>query len=138
VNTFNPKAMVCSLHLTASMDTKLTRLLLDHGAFMDFPRKSPTITSLHYAVLNSHVFQGALDRVSLLLERGAKINAQSGVSNTVLHMAILAGYQDLARFLLQKGVDITLKNKNGKSVLQIAQERGLSHWIKKGVPRDIF
>lgn len=144
VNTFDPKYLTCPLHLAASMDTKLTRLLLDRGAFVDFPGKSPSypetwpMTSLHFAVFNSHAFQGALDRVSLLLERGAKINAQSSVGNTALHMAFLAGHQDLARLLLRKGASISLQNKNGKSVVQLARERGLLHWIEEGVPKEIF
>ena len=138
VNTFDPNARTCSLYLAASIDTKLTRLLLDRGAFVDLPGQSPTMTSLHYAVLYTHAFPGALDRVVLLLERGANINAQSSIGNTALYMAILAGYQDLARFLLQKGADIALQNKNGKSVLQIARERGLLQWIQEGVPRHIF
>jgi len=144
VNTFDPKYRTCSLHLAASMDTKLTRLLLDRGAFVDFPGKAPhfpetwPMTSLHFAVYNAHAYQGALDRVSLLLERGAKINAQSSLGNTALHMALLAGRKDLAIFLLQKGTNISLQNKNGKSVLQIARERGLLHWIEEGCSEDIL
>ena len=73
VNTFDPKYRTCSLHLAASMDTKLTRLLLDRGAFVDFPGKAPhfpetwPMTSLHFAVYNAHAYQGALDRVSYSL-----------------------------------------------------------------------
>ncbi|PMD37696.1 ankyrin [Hyaloscypha variabilis F] len=76
------------------------------------------MTSLHFAVFYSHAYQGALERVSLLLERGANINAQSSVGNTALHMALLTGRKDLALFLMHKGANISLQNKNGKSVLQ--------------------
>ena len=145
VNTFDPKYLTCPLHLAASMDTKLTRLLLDRGALVNFPGKSPCfpetlpMTSLHFAVFNAHAFQeGALDRVNLLLDRGANINAQSSVGNTALHMAILAGHQDLVHLLLQKGANINLRNKNGKSVVQLARERGHLHWIEEGVPEEIF
>lgn len=144
VNTFDPIFLTCPLHLAASMDTKLTRLLLDRGALVDFPGKSPSfpetwpMTSLHFAVFNAHAFQGALDRVDFLLSRGANINAQSSAGNTALHMAILAGHQDLARLLLQQGANISLQNKNGKSVVQLARERGHLHWIEEGVPEEIF
>jgi ankyrin repeat protein len=144
VNTFDPKYRTFPLHLAASMDTKLTRLLLDRGALVNFPGKSPgfpetwPMTSLHFAVFNAHAFQGALDRVSLLLDRGANINAQSSLGNTALHMALLAGHQDLARFLLQEGANVSLQNKNGKSVVQLARERGYLHWIEEGVPKEIF
>ena len=144
VNTFDPKYMTCPLHLAASMDTKLTRLLLYHGALVNFPGKSPCypetwpMTSLHFAIFNANAFQGALNRVNLLLDRGANINAQSSVGNTALHMAILAGHQDLARLLLLKGANISLQNKNGKSVVQLARERGHLHWIQEGVPKEVF
>jgi ankyrin repeat protein len=145
VNTFDPKYRTFPLHLAASMDTKLTRLLLDRGALVNFPGKSPgfpetwPMTSLHFAVFYAHAFQGgALDRVSLLLDRGANINAQSSLGNTALHMAILAGHQDLARLLLQEGANVSLQNKNGKSVVQLARERGHLHWIEEGVPKEIF
>jgi ankyrin repeat protein len=136
--------MTCPLHLAASMDTKLTRLLLDRGALVDFPGKSPyfpetwPMTSLHFAVFNAHAFQGAADRVRLLLERGANINAQSSVGNTALHMAVLSGHQDLVQLLLEKGANFSLQNKNGKSVVQLARERGHLHWIEEGVPKEIF
>ena len=144
VNTFDPKYMTCALHLAASMDTKLTRLLLDRGAFPDLPGKSPSypetwpMTSLHFAVFNVHGFQGALDRASLLLERGGKIDAQSSVGNTALHMAILGGHKDLVCFLLQKGANIGIQNKNGKSTVQVAKESGLLQWIEEGIPKEIF
>lgn len=144
VNTFDPKYMTCPLHLAASMDTKLTRLLLDRGALVDFPGKSPffpetwPMTSLHFAVFNAHAFQGALNRVNLLLDRGANINAQSSVGNTASHMAILAGRRDLVRLLLQKGANISLQNKMGKSVVQLARERGHLHWIEEGAPKEVF
>jgi ankyrin repeat protein len=144
VNTFDPKYLTCPLHLAASMDTKLTRLLLDHGALVNFRGKSPSfpetwpMTSLHFAVFNAHAFQDAFDRVNLLLDRGANINAQSSVGNTASHMAILAGHQDLVRLLLQKGANISLQNKNGKSVIQLAREKGHLNWIEEGVPKEVF
>jgi serine/threonine-protein phosphatase 6 regulatory ankyrin repeat subunit B len=126
------------------MDTKLTRLLLDRGAFVDFAGKSPSypetwpMMSLHFAVVYAHAFQGAFDRVSLLLDRGAKINAQSSVGNTALHMAILSENKDLVHLLVRKGANISLQNKNGKSAVQLARERGHLPWIEEGVPREIL
>jgi ankyrin repeat protein len=144
VNTCDPKFLTFPLHVAASMDTKLTRLLLDRGARVDHPAKSPCypetfpMTSLHFAVFNAHTFQDALGRVVLLLDRGANINAQSSTGNTALHMAILARHQDLAHLLLQKGANISLQNKSGISVVQLARERGKLHWIEEGVPKKIF
>ena len=135
VNTFDPKNMTCSLQLAASMDTKLTRLLLDRGAFVDLPGKSPhfpetwPMTSLHFAVFHAHVYQGALDRVRLLLERGAKITAQSSTGNTALYMAILAGHKDLA--LLKKVQASAFKTKKANPLSNL--HGGLSHWVEEGI-----
>jgi ankyrin repeat protein len=104
------------------MDTKLTRLL-DHGVLVDFPGKSPSfpetapMTSLHFDVFFARAFQGPFNRVDLLLDKGVNINAKSSTCNTALHIAFLAGHQDLALFLLQKSVNIEVQNKIGKSVV---------------------
>jgi ankyrin repeat protein len=94
--------------------------------------------SLHFTVFYAHEFPGALERVNLLLDRGANINAQSSDGNTALHMAILGGHQDLVHILLQKGANITLKNKKSKSVVQLARERGHLDWIEEGIPTELF
>jgi ankyrin repeat protein len=144
VNTFDPKYRTFPLHLAASMNTELTQLLLDHGALVNFPGKSPVfpetwpMTSLHFAVFFSHAYEGALDRVKLLLDRGASINAQSSRGDTALHMAILGGKADLTRFLLQKGANIHLQNKQGKSAVQLAREGGHFCWIEETVPHEFL
>ena len=143
LNTFDPKNPTFPLHIAASMNTNLTRLLLDHGATVHFTGISPQFPelwpgSLHFTVFNAREFPGALERVNLLLDRGANINAQSSAGNTALHMAILGGHQDLVHILLQKGANITLKNQRSKSAVQLARERGYLDWIEKGVPTELF
>jgi ankyrin repeat protein len=143
LNTFDPKNPTFPLHIAASMNTRLTRLLLDHGATVHFPGISPQFPelwpgSLHFTVFYAHEFPGALERVNLLLDRGANINAQSSAGNTALHMAILGGHQDLVHILLQKVANITLKNQRSKSAVQLARERGHLDWIEKGIPTELF
>lgn len=96
------------------------------------------MTSLHFSVFLAHAYEGAFSRVNLLLDRGANINAQTGLGNTALYLAILGGHQDLSRLLLQRGADIQLKNMQGKSAVQLAQERGHFSWIKGLVPQQIL
>ena len=51
--------------------------------------------------------------------------AQNG--NTPLHVAALNGYTEIVRLLLaQPGIDKTLKNNDGKTALDLAQEKGLT------------
>ncbi|KAK5367777.1 hypothetical protein LTR20_009123 [Exophiala xenobiotica] len=144
VNTYDPKYLTFPLHIAASTDTNLTRLLLDYGAKVDFPGKSPVypetfMTSLHYAVFNAHVFNGALDRVSLLLDRGTNINMQSIMTgNTPLHMAILGGHEDLMIYLLERGANINVRNKAGKSVVQLLREKGLFSSTPDVIPAEVL
>ena len=143
LNTYDPKNPTFPLHIAASMNTRLTRLLLDHGATVHFPGISPQFPemwpgSLHFVVFYAHEFPGALERVNLLLDRGANINAQSSAGNTALHMAILGGHQDLVHILLQKGANVTVKNQRSKSAVQLARERGRLDWIEEGIPAELF
>jgi ankyrin repeat protein len=144
VNAFDPKYRTFPLHLAASMDTRLTRLLLDSGASVNFSGKSPQfpetypMTSLHFAIVNAHAFPGALERVDLLLDRSANINAQSSLGNTPLHMALLGGHKELTLLLLRRAANIRLRNKKNKSVVQLARETGRIQWIEEGVSIEIF
>jgi ankyrin repeat protein len=150
LNAWDPKNPTFPLHVAASMNTELTRLLLDHGATVQFPGASPQFAelwpgSLHFTVFHAHEFPAVagfpdapVRRANLLLDRGAKINAQSSAGNTALHMAILGGHQDLVRILLQRGADITLKNQINKSAVQLARERGRLDWIEEGISPELF
>merc|ERR1711939_1162082 len=144
INTYDPKHLTFPLHIVASTDTNMTRLLLDYGAKVDFPGKSPVypetfMTSLHFAVFNAHVFTRALERVNLLLDRGANINMQSTMTgNTPLHMAILGGHQDLMICLLERGVNINVRNKAGKSAIQLLREKGLFSSKPDVIPAEIL
>lgn len=144
INTYDPKHLTFPLHIAASTDTNMTRLLLDYGAKVDFPGKSPVypetfMTSLHFAVFNAHVFTRALERVNLLLDRGANINMQSTMTgNTPLHMAILGGHQDLMICLLERGVNINVRNKAGKSAIQLLREKGLFSSKPDVIPAEIL
>ncbi|KAK4945243.1 hypothetical protein LTR10_015402 [Elasticomyces elasticus] len=145
VNTYDPKHLTFPLHIAASMHTDLTRLLLDYGAKVDFPGKSPVypetfMTSLHFAVYNAHVFKDeALERISLLLDRGANIDMPSIMTgNTPLHMAILGGHEVLITHLLARGADINVRNKAGKSAVQLLREKSLFSSTPDVIPAEIL
>ena len=143
VNVHDPKYRTFPLHIAASTDTDLTRLLLDYGAIVDFAGKSPSypetfMTSLQFAVFNAHVFNGALARVNLLLDRGANISMKSMTGNTALHMAILGGHEDLIIHLLQRGANIDIRNNAGKSAVQLLREKGLFSSKQGDIPAEIL
>lgn len=64
--------------------------------------------------------KGALHVASLLLSRGANVNAVvSDEGNTLLHEALLASKFDLARQLVVHGADLEAKNKRGIKPLKL-------------------
>ncbi len=142
INASDSQNRLAPLHFAASMDTNLTRFLLDHGADPNltafqspiFPERAP-MTSLHFSVYFAHAYGDACARVKLLLNSGAYVNLRNGSGNTALHIAILAGRRDLAHILLLEGeADIYLTNRQDKSPIQLAQELGHFSWLQKWIP----
>ncbi len=66
-------------------------------------------------------FSRDVDAERLLMQRGVRINAQDNEGNTVLMMAV-TGSSSSVQALLDAGADPNIKNKAGKTALQIAQE----------------
>jgi ankyrin repeat protein len=59
-----------------------------------------------------------------LLDKGADVNAKSGdQGRTPLIVAVLGGYTDIVRALLERGADINEKDNSGKTALELAEER---------------
>ena len=62
------------------------------------------------------------DRIKLLLENGADINAKDGVGNTPLMWAANKGYLEIARFLVENGADIDARNNANWTALISAMQ----------------
>ncbi|KAG2379050.1 hypothetical protein C9374_007688 [Naegleria lovaniensis] len=72
---------------------------------------------------------GNLAIVKLLVDEfGATINHQSLIG-TALHWATYNGHFEVMKFLLSKGADKTLTNKDGQTAEEIARNRGIKEEI---------
>lgn len=61
------------------------------------------------------VHLGDLSLVKRLVQHGGSVNArEAGSMFTALHIAVIQGHPDIARFLLVEGADATRRNWNGK------------------------
>jgi ankyrin repeat protein len=78
-------------------------------------------TLLHTAVSG----RGDGQLVEFLLERGVPINQQNGEGNTALMIAAWRRLTDVVELLLQRGADVTPKNKDVMDVMDAAVEHGL-------------
>jgi ankyrin repeat protein/L-ascorbate metabolism protein UlaG (beta-lactamase superfamily) len=73
-------------------------------------------TPVHYAIMNKN-----LEIVKYLVDHGAFLNiADNVLGNTELHMASILGCPDITEFLAGNGSDVSLKNKDGKTVFDLA------------------
>lgn len=76
--------------------------------YQDLVGKEGGLTSLHYAARDGYV-----EAATLLLERGADVNARSGDGTTPLLIATINGNYDLAMGLLERGADPNLESEDG-------------------------
>ena len=75
------------------------------------------LTPLHHAV-----DEGMLEMVEKLIEIGADPNIQDTEGMTPLHYAVELDNSEVLQALLKaKGVDLSIQDLNGKSILEIAQ-----------------
>jgi len=74
---------------------------------------------LHFAAADGNV-----ESVSLLLDRGAKVNAATQDGWTALHFACLRENKGLVELLLDRGADVGMTTMTGVSALSLATSKG--------------
>ncbi len=114
------KGITVTIHEAAALgDDQSVRWLLDYEPLLIGVYSFDGWTPLHLAA-----FFGASEAVSLLLERGAHIEAvsQNHLQNTALHAATAAKRSAVVLTLLQAGADANARQKNGQTALHQAVE----------------
>ena len=86
-------------------------VLLKHGVS---PNWFPTTDSYAYSLLQHAIAGDNLPVVKVLLQHGADINYISSVSGSALHSALSGTRFEIAAFLVDAGIDLTLLNHTGK------------------------
>jgi ankyrin repeat protein len=100
-------------------DVELAQVLLEHGAEID-ALDNEGKTSICLASEIGHV-----ELVQFLLKQGADAEAQDDViDRSPLETAVLYGCMEVARVLLEHGVDANAQNKRGHTPLFMASEWG--------------
>lgn len=97
----------------------VAELLVNHGADVN------TVSNDSVTALFSAAGRGYTGIVMLLHQSGANIRDLSKpASRTLLHVASIKGYGDLADYLLSQRVDKSLKDASGKTALDYALQFG--------------
>lgn len=102
----------------------VVRLLIARGADVAAPARSRlAVTALHSAVATDAA-PVDMDIVRALLDAGAPVNVPHLGGGTPLHTAAFTGNAEVARLLLERGGDASLRTDDGKTAADIARERG--------------
>jgi ankyrin repeat protein len=116
-------------------DVAVMKLLLDAGAdpFLTLPDRTDALmiaAGVGYGGLRGEGIrivvptpEGAIEALTLLLDRGMDVDAFNTAGNTALHGAVGRG-DDVVRFLASRGAKLDLKNKAGFTPLDLALGRG--------------
>ncbi len=98
-----------------------THVLLAQGADLNaVSHTEERVTPLHSALANPH--NAALAQV--LIDAGADISATQLQGYTPLHYAAANGLETIARRLLERGADRSVRDKTGKTASDLAGEKG--------------
>jgi ankyrin repeat protein len=103
-------------------DATLIRLLLDKGADPNLRLRNQTtalMIAASRAARNAGPEQKTIDAMTALLATGADVNAVNDNGESALHIAVTRG-DALVRFLVEKGAKLDLKDKSGRTPLDVA------------------
>lgn len=104
---------------------KAAKALLDAGADVNAP-----VAKGGYSPLMLTAIAGSTDIASLLVDRGAKVNAANPGGVTALMIAAAGNRSSMVGFLLKAGADLNARSEDGRTALSIAQANNSDAVVK--------
>lgn len=114
---------------------EIVNLLVKKGADVNLVRDGRT-------VLMAAAHESTVATVTMLLAKGAKVNATDNEGDAALMFAAGWNTTEVVKVLLQSGAEISHKNHAGKTALDVAVDKGRAENVallqrtKKGAPRQ--
>ncbi|UYL08697.1 ankyrin repeat domain-containing protein [Bdellovibrio sp. SKB1291214] len=108
-----------ALALAVSNDQEATaKMLIAAGAQVDVAVLSDNKDTLLITAAKS-----SEKTTRMILQKNKKvINQTNALGNTALIESVRAGYTNIAKLLVQNGADVAIKNKEGKTALDLSKE----------------
>lgn len=92
--------------------------------------KQPTLSHSNNDNNVDDAHQAFLTKVENLVVSQADLNEQDADGNTFLHRAVLTGYKDIIKLLLDNGADYSISNNNGDTPFVIARNADLYEMMR--------
>ena len=104
-----------------SSDFEVIKSLLQGGA-------DPALTQKDYSNMTMILLNGRgagnesaiLETIKLCVERGLDVDAFNANGQTILHIAVQRGNNSIVRYLAEKGAKLDMKNKQGRTPMDLA------------------
>lgn len=110
----------CSIHYAIALNQPtIVKLLISHDKNLINKTTRFGATPLHFAVNVS-----STECLFLLLQNGANVNQVNDNGNTALHLSTACFNKDIVKMLCAYGADKSIRNKDRKTALDIAKDRG--------------
>ena len=123
VNFKNSKGYTIFMYCIASNKIKLAQELLKYGALGDFNFKyAKGKTALMIAILSKE--RRFIRSISKFRQN---LDLTDDQGRTALIYAVYMGLGDVVKELIEKGADVSIKGKDGKTALDIAEEKDLAY-----------
>jgi ankyrin repeat protein len=105
---------------------EVVKVLLDRGANVAAVDQSGD----NALIITTGVYQGPIEIVRLLLQKGIDHNTQNKQGTSALMVAASKGKADVVNLLIEKGADLNLKDSDGATALDYAVESGQTELAK--------
>ena len=121
VNAFDTLDQTPLIAAVSHNQLDCARQLIDAGADVNLADNAGWSPLIHSAYFGSSV-----DLMTLLIDKGAKLDAQNNRGLTALYMASASAHEPQVELLLARGADPKIATQSGYTALRVAQLRGLT------------